>query len=163
MHQIAKQPKLISWIPVFVWMALIFYLSHQPASSSNELSTGVMDVFIHTITTVIPIDFDLGIFHHFIRKSAHFFAYFMLGLLVINALKRHVSIKWKFVALSLIICILYAISDEVHQLFILGRSGEMRDVFIDSTGSATGIAVYILLSKTFRKIRSLISKSLNKT
>src|SRR5699024_5572227 len=130
MHQIAKQPKLISWIPVFVWTALIFYLSQQPASSSNELSTGVVDVFIHSITTVIPIDFYLGIFHHFIRKSAHFFAYFMRGLLVINALKRHVSIKWKFVALSLIIFILYASSYDVHQLFMLGRSGEMRYVFI---------------------------------
>src|SRR5699024_11129892 len=154
MQRTNKQPKLISWIPVFVWMALIFYLSHQPASSSNELSTGVMDVFMNTITTVIPIDFDLGIFHHFNRKSAHFFEYFMLGLLVINALKRHVSIKWKFVALSLVICILYAISDEVHQLFIPGRSGEMRDVFIDSTGSATGITLYILLGKILRKTRS---------
>src|SRR5699024_4908630 len=163
MHQVAKQPKLISWIPIFVWMALIFYLSHKPASSSNELSTAVMVVFIHTISTFIPIHLNLCIFHHFFLKISYFFLYFMIGLLVINALKRHVSIKWKFVALSLIICILYAISDEVHQLFILGRSGEMRDVFIDSTGSATGIAVYILLSKTFRKIRSLISKSLNKT
>jgi|SRR5699024_940462 len=157
MHQIVKQSKLISWIPVILWMALIFYLSHQPASSSNELSSGVMDVFLNAITTVTSIDIDLGIFHHLIRKSAHFFAYFILGFLVINALKRHMPIKWKGVFLSLVICILYASSDEVHQLFILGRSGEVRDVFIDSTGSATGITVYILLGKIFRKIYSHLS------
>src|SRR5699024_6642391 len=144
-----KQPQLISWIPVLARMALIFYLSHQPASSSNDLSTGVKDDYIHTIATIIPLDFDLGIFHHFIGKSVNCFAYFMLGVLVLYVLKRHVSNKWKFIAVSLIICILEAIRDEVHQLFSLGRRGELRDVFIDSTVSETGIAVYILLSNPF--------------
>lgn len=46
--------------------------------------------------------------------------------------------------LAIIICILYATSDELHQLFVMGRSCELRDVFIDSLGSVSGIIIYNL-------------------
>lgn len=45
------------------------------------------------------------------------------------------------------ICILYAISDEVHQLFVPGRGGQVRDVIIDSAGAIAGILGYNGLSR----------------
>lgn len=145
MSQTVKQTKIISWIPVVIWMVLIFYLSHQPASGSNELSSGVMNVFLKTMTSIIPNDINLGIFHHLIRKSAHFFAYFILGFLIFHALKNHLDTQWKRATIAFGMSVLYAASDEFHQLFIPGRSGQIGDVFIDSAGSVTGIAVYIVL------------------
>jgi VanZ family protein len=50
------------------------------------------------------------------------------------------------------ICILYAILDEVHQIFIPGRSGEIRDVFIDSSGSGTGILAYLAVSRITKRV-----------
>ena len=43
------------------------------------------------------------------------------------------------------ICLLYAASDEIHQLFVPGRSGEVRDVMIDFSGAVLGIALSMLV------------------
>ena len=56
--------------------------------------------------------------------------------------------------LAIIICILYATSDELHQLFVMGRSCELRDVFIDSLGSVSGIIIYNLIEKNKKNIRN---------
>lgn len=52
---------------------------------------------------------------------------------------------------ALLICVLYAISDEVHQKFIPGRSGEVRDVIIDTAGASVGISVYLLFGMIVKK------------
>lgn len=134
--------KIVSWLAVAVWMFLIFYLSHQPASQSSDLSSGITDTIINTMQRLFPfIPLDADLFHNLIRKSAHFVAYLILGVLVMQA--QHVP-KRKAALFALIICILYGATDEVHQLFIPGRSGEIRDVAIDSAGAATGIGLYLL-------------------
>ena len=56
--------------------------------------------------------------------------------------------------LAIIICILYATSDELHQLFVMGRSCELRDVFIYSLGSVSGIIIYNLIEKNKKNIRN---------
>jgi|SRR5690625_4615422 len=144
-----KLRQLFAWLLVIIWMGVIFYLSHQPATASSTLSSGITEIIIRTLKTIAPfMDLELHAFHHFIRKGAHFFAYFMLGFLVIHALEmRHV----KGMALALAISVLYAISDEVHQLFIPGRSGEVRDVLIDSAGAVVGIISYRIIWKVMRK------------
>lgn len=139
--------KYIAWILVVGWMGCIFYLSHQPASSSSELSTGIMS-FLLSIIKWLPFQFDQTIVHFFIRKGAHFFAYLILGMLVCHALNIN---RFRFFV-ALTICIVYAITDEVHQLFIEGRSGEVRDVVIDSFGSIVGIVVYLFVKKLKNKV-----------
>ena len=80
--------KFLSWTAVILWMALIFYSSHQPAADSNELSTGIIEVIIQTIEKVAPnMELDIRSLNHIVRKNAHFFAYLVLGVLVINALR----------------------------------------------------------------------------
>jgi VanZ family protein len=133
----------ISVMLVIGWMALIFYLSSQPASQSNEFSNQVTEVIVETIEKVAPeiaSNWDLKELNHFIRKNAHFFSYFVLGVLVMNALYQKGYRKF---VLSLIICILYSISDEIHQTFVPGRGGNIIDVIIDSSGSLIGIGLYL--------------------
>ena len=48
---------------------------------------------------------------------------------------------------SIIVCALYAASDELHQLFISGRSGEIRDVVIDSIAASIGIVLISYIYK----------------
>lgn len=140
--------KPFSWTAVIIWMLLIFYLSHQPASMSNQLSTGLTEVILTTVEKFAPnFEFNVRGFHHLVRKNAHFIAYLVLGVLTLKALRRNGRRGYRSVALALWICVLYAISDEVHQLFIVGRSGEVMDVLIDSAGASVGIGLYMLLQR----------------
>lgn len=137
--------KIFPWILVVLWMSIIFYLSHQPATSSNKLSSGITEWIIMTIERIVPnLNFDLRNLNHIIRKNAHFIAYLILGVLVVNGNKH--------TRLAFLICVLYAISDEFHQLFVPGRAGQIKDVFIDSVGAFVGIIVYSGLYRV--KIRS---------
>lgn len=143
--------KIISWITVLLWMALIFVLSSQVAEQSNQLSTEITAVIVKTVAKIAPqAEFDMESINHIVRKNAHFFAYLVLGILVINALRISGVNGYRGVAIALGICVLYAISDEVHQLFVPGRSGEVRDVLIDSAGASVGIGVYLLMGRLIK-------------
>ena len=135
--------KTIPWILTLLLMISIFYLSHQSAEESKDLSNKTEKVIIDILNKIIPGDsIEINIVSHTIRKSAHFFLYFLMGILVRDGLRNMDINGWRALALAMTICILYAISDEVHQLFIVGRSGELRDVFIDGSGSLVGIFIY---------------------
>lgn len=148
--------KWLPWIAVLAWMLLIYNLSAQPAELSDQLSKGVTERVVETIQKTSPDStMDFGTLHHQIRKNAHFFAYLTLGILVIHAISRirRTGGKAEALGISLLICILYAISDEIHQIFVPGRSGQASDVAIDSSGALVGIMVYVSLCRLFWKKR----------
>jgi len=66
--------RIISWASVILWLLLIFSFSHQPASESKQLSTGVTKSVVETVEKVSP-DKKVNVdkVHHIIRKNAHFF------------------------------------------------------------------------------------------
>lgn len=133
----------LSWMLVFLWMGTIFYLSAQPAHQSAGLSNGITAKIIGVVEEIAPkLAINQDTFNHLIRKNAHFFAYLLLGILTLHAMRRSGVRGWKGAILALGICVLYAISDEVHQLFVPGRSGEVRDVLIDSAGALVGVGMY---------------------
>ena len=70
-----------------------------------------------------------------------------VGILIINLFKSFELFNYKTILLAILLCFLYACSDEIHQLFIKGRSCEVRDILIDTIGSLSGISVYYLFSK----------------
>lgn len=147
-----KLKTLLPWLLVIIWMLLIFSLSGQTADQSNKLSTGVTEKVIETVKKVTHLsDSSLDNVNHIVRKSAHFFAYLLLAILVLNALRTSRQPGLKKVGITIIICVLYACSDEFHQLFVPGRGAQVRDVFIDSAGSITGIGFYMGMRKIVRR------------
>ncbi len=76
-----------------------------------------------------------------IRKSAHLFLYFMLGVSVLLFLKEYGSIQKKGILISICFVFIYACSDEIHQLFVPDRSGEIADVLLDTLGGYLGIMI----------------------
>ncbi|AOT70122.1 VanZ family protein [Geosporobacter ferrireducens] len=139
---------ILSWTAVLLWMLLIFLLSAQPAQQSNQLSKGLTGVIIETAEKVTSsFEININRFNHLLRKNAHFFAYLILGVLVINAFRKSEVVGVRGVVLTLVICVIYAISDELHQLFVPGRGGQLRDVLIDSAGVIVGIIIYQRSSK----------------
>ena len=144
MAQTKKLSKIHLILPLF-WMAVIFMLSHQPAS----VSSGQSGVFVEQLRHIAP-SVDQQLLTFLVRKGAHIFAYFVLGILTFNALWRVDLSKLKFnypVGLSIIVCALYAASDEFHQLFIIGRSGELRDIMIDSCAATVGVFIISIFCK----------------
>lgn len=148
-----KNKTMIQFLPMVCWMGIIFYLSAQPAEESSELSIGVMQPLLQVTEKVMTID--EGLFHHLIRKGAHLTAYFILGILTMFAFEKVKSRLFHQGMIAFGICILYAISDEIHQLFVPGRSGELSDVGIDALGALLGILLYIALCKVFLQKRKL--------
>jgi VanZ family protein len=132
----------------------MFYLSSQPAVQSDELSKKVTEIIIEKVGALVPLDFETSTtadlvarFNHVVRKFAHFGIYFVLGLFVMNAFRRSGISGFKGFLFSLVFCILYAISDEIHQVFVPGRGAQVTDVLIDSVGSFVGIGMYSVIKK----------------
>ena len=144
--------KILSWAAVILWMALIFFFSAQVAEQSDQLSTGITEKIVEAVEKVIP---GSGLvaesMNHVVRKNAHFFVYLVLGALAANAFYSSGVRGFKGIAAALVVCILYAVSDEIHQLFVPGRSGQFTDVLIDSAGAAVGSFVICIIRRKPRK------------
>ena len=133
--------KKISIILVIIWMIVIFIFSNASGELSNLQSEGI----VAKLALLIHYTGDINILRVVVRKIAHFTEYLILGILVINAC-RYNGIK-NIIKLSILICILYASLDEIHQLFIQGRAGKVLDICIDTIGSVSGIYLYKVLRK----------------
>lgn len=143
---------LFAWGLVILWMIMIFCLSAQPASQSNGLSKDVTKIIIETIDRFVPISIETSTvmnidvcLNHIVRKLGHFFEYFVLSILVMIAFSKSQIKGYKLFVFTFLFCVLYASIDEIHQLFVPGRGGQIKDVFIDSTGALFGIILCILL------------------
>ena len=132
------QKNKISLLLVILWMIFIFVMSSFDATSSSNQSNFIVDI----ITSIINIK-DIGLLSLIIRKLAHFTEYFILGILVINFITRYD----KKIIIAILLCIIYATSDEIHQIFVPGRSCQIIDIMIDSLGSIMGIYLYKLITK----------------
>ena len=117
-------------------MLVIFCFSNQKATESSKLSNNFIK---RTISRIIKDDSEevLKKFTKPVRKTAHFCVYLILGLLVMNCF----SINKKSILFSILICFLYSISDEIHQIFIEGRSCELLDICIDTLGASIGVFI----------------------
>lgn len=75
-----------------------------------------------------------------VRKCAHFLEYMVLSLLAFNVFKLYFNIR-RVIFMTVGLVFFYACSDEIHQLFVLGREGAFRDVIIDTVGGITLILI----------------------
>ena len=134
-----KKWQIINIILIILWMVIIFLFSSANGIESEHQS----DVIIIKTAEVIkkekiPEENKQKLIDKYIvlvRKSAHFFLYFILGILVYLFVHKKYNTSLKTFIITIIVCTLYAISDEIHQLFTLERAAEVRDVFIDMGGS----------------------------
>ena len=148
--------KIIYLILVIIWMGIIFYFSNMVSYKSDEKSDAVIDSTVIKIAKFFKKDLtkeqEYNIYRYSVypvRKYAHIFEYLVLYVLVFLYINCYeIDIKNKLLY-SLIVCVLYAISDEVHQLFVEGRTGKVVDVLIDTLGSTIGLLIsYIFYKKT---------------
>lgn len=148
--------KKIYFLPVIATMIFIFLFSSQQSDTSSELSGSIVLFILKILSNTIAFfKVDIDLLHAIIRKSAHFTIYFVLGFFTINAfIKNDIYLK-KAIIWTLIFCVAYAVSDEIHQLFVIGRVGQLKDVLIDSTGSSLAIFIYSVIYLKSNDIRKI--------
>ncbi|MGL5714833.1 MAG: VanZ family protein [Paraclostridium sp.] len=136
-----KNKKIL--ILAIIWMMVIFYLSHQPAEISSNQSSGVIEILSNMpiIGGFISNLIEMEISQFIIRKSAHMIAYLLLAVLFFLSMYSKKTNILKISITAFIFTVIYACTDEIHQLFIPGRSGELRDVGIDSIGAFIGSGI----------------------
>ncbi|MFA6941071.1 MAG: VanZ family protein [Clostridiaceae bacterium] len=128
--------RIFKWSLVIAFMVTIFIFSGEKAVESEQKSRLV--IYILNILG-INVESAFGSLADFaVRKAAHFTEYFILYMLLFNALYNDFNKKTSLF-FSLLIVFLYASTDEYHQLFVQGRSGKFRDVLIDTSGGALGL------------------------
>jgi VanZ family protein len=146
------RPFLIYWLPVLVWMALIFSASGDSKSfqhSSRLIEPLLRFFFSHMADeTVARIVF-------FVRKLAHLTEYAVLATLLFRAFRQQRKDDprpWlsRHARLAMLIVALYAASDEWHQSFVPTREASVVDVMIDTSGGALGLIAIWALGR-FRK------------
>ena len=88
-----------------------------------------------------------------VRKLAHFSIFAALGFFLFGAVRR--TFDKSCTLITILFCILYAVSDELHQLFVPGRSCQITDVATDTLGALAGMLVYFTSAKIFNKVREV--------
>lgn len=139
-------------------MGLIFFLSAQTAAESAKTSSG----FLYNLISVLYPEFQditkaeqqqiLSFFSFYIRKAAHFGLFGGLGAIsFLNFSFFETFSLSKRAWLSVGFSSVYAASDEFHQIFVKGRSCEIRDWLIDSAGICLAVLVLTLIVALYRK------------
>jgi VanZ family protein len=126
-----KRRLLLLWLPVVLWMSLIWLGSSQQGLPTSE--SGWLDFVI--------------------KKTGHLLEYGILGLLLWRAAHGSLALRgWAgeenaheraAALLAVVLGAAYAVSDELHQMLVPSRSGNLRDVVIDTL--AVTLAVGLLL------------------
>ena len=162
--------RLVTGALLLCWMCTIFRFSAQPAVQSEKVSGGVAyrvveaycQIF-HVAYTEEEMEIHAEAIDYPIRKAAHMTEYAVLGIYAFLCLIGYEQKKKIIYPASLLIAVLYATSDEIHQLYVPGRAGRFSDVCIDMSGAALGLLLVFVLQKIWEMIAKRRSFHYNKS
>ena len=148
-----ENKKIITLILIIIWMGIVFYFSNQVSEKSANLSGGLTRTILEVLGMLegktLEEQYAIGTV---IRKLAHYSIYALGGILILLHINLYKIKEKRKIILGWVVGTLYAITDEIHQLFVPGRSGEIRDVFLDSLGVITGIAFLLIIFRIIELI-----------
>jgi VanZ family protein len=146
----SKKNIAIRTLPMALTMIIIFIFSCMQGDDSSDTSGAILNALVKLMEGVSHKDFSanfLGSMHLIIRKLAHVTEYTALGGCAGFFTKTIAPGLKSRSIFALMISVLYAATDEIHQYFVPGRVGTWSDVLIDSIGIIIGIVIYRALSK----------------
>jgi len=152
------KPLLSRWLPAVLWAAVIFILSSNP-DPYGYIPRGIYHWLWWTKLFGQSMFFYLG-------GLAHIFEYAILAFLLARALLWRGDLTRGQVLTVFYLILLYAYSDELHQIFVPGRAFQVIDLLLDGLGAAIGLGAYLLYlrraevkqSRIMRRIRSTFSQ-----
>ena len=132
---------------------IIFGFSGQDGEESSGLSRKVTEFItdnIFQLSNESKIQY-INQLEYIIRKLAHFSIYTVVGILLMGFVSTYEMEKIKKIYISIVVGIIYATSDEIHQVFIPGRAAKLTDVIIDTMGVVLGIIIVLIFMKLVSK------------
>ena len=158
MNRIKKRTLLMGLI-CLAWLLVIFLFSAMNSSNSSNLTEIVLDIVSYTRGNnpfinelFIKLTENHSIFY-VIRKIAHLFVFCILQIISFILLRTLGFSFFKSTVYSMLIVIGYACTDEFHQLFVSGRSGQLSDVFIDTIGGSIGLSIVLATTLTIQTVK----------
>lgn len=152
---------VIMFLMLLAVMTIIFNFSSHTGNESSNLSIKVTRFISRIIfrnfnnMSLSQQQFIVNELHLFVRKLAHFTIYMILGIFMYFFIAL-TEIRFKFPT-AWILCIIYAATDEYHQSFTPGRTMQLKDVIIDSSGAFCGILAAIVIIAVFEYIRKCLT------
>lgn len=143
---------------------IIFGFSNQNGEQSGSLSREITETITKNIKSIQKLDEPqkekiLSKIEHIIRKLAHFSLYTSLGFLTMSLITTYKLTEKQRIIFSLCIGWTYAITDEIHQIFIPDRTPKIGDVLIDTSGVIFGIIIVIIGIKIYKKMHNETAKN----
>jgi VanZ family protein len=140
------------WLPVLIWMALVFSASAD--AQSYRHSSRFFEPLLHWLFPGMA-QTTVEMLHHGFRKSCHLAEYGILAWLFWRAIRKPVKNdprpwRWPEAGLALAVVFAYAASDELHQVFVPPRTPQISDVMIDTCGGAVALLLLWLRQKIIR-------------
>lgn len=144
---------IIALIAIFV---TIFGFSNQNSETSAGLSQKVTNFVVEIIPTIKNMpeaekEKAVDRIESIVRKIAHYSIYTLVGILLMSLMITYKLKELDRIAVSLIIGVIYASTDEIHQAFVPGRGPLVTDVILDSIGVLTGIFIAMLVLEVHGK------------
>ena len=142
---------------IILWVAGIYKLSSMNTSSSNGKSTSFIAIFIedtlevtnkYGITDSHPDENKLvkatRLLNRPLRKVMHASVYFVLAFIIIFFINYLFNNKKYLLSAIIALLLIFAFAgfDEFHQTFVSGRTGDIKDVLIDTLGGLVGVLFY---------------------
>lgn len=143
--QTEKIKNTICWALVAVCMGIIFYFSSRTATESSSQSDGILNIIFRLFGENEITSFA-------VRKCAHFLEF--AGLSFLFSIAFYSQFKAAITAWPVCCTSAYAVTDEVHQLFVEGRACKFLDWAVDTAGALFGflifIVIYLIIAKLFK-------------
>lgn len=134
--------RLIFLSLIIIWLIVIFLFSSNNGSESNYKSKSLINkgIIIYEKITNKDVNNKLIIkkLNYPIRKFAHFIIFLVLGIFIYLYINTY-KINNKLI-LSIFLCLIFAIFDEIHQIHVISRTPQILDIFIDLCGSITSVS-----------------------
>lgn len=123
-----------------ILMFIIFLFSSQNSGASHHLSRGVLDTFVQAFNIELTQK-QLNFGNWMLRKIAHFSLYFSLAVGLMGIFSTtNLHLQWG-ILFTLLVCLCFASGDEIYQLLLGTRNGNIKDVLLDFIGTTCGVIV----------------------
>jgi VanZ family protein len=144
-HSITGQwrGRVFRYAPLLLWIGVIFFLSSNLGAATNT-SRIIRPLLLWLFPDITEPSIQAA--HFWVRKTAHFTAYGMLGFLSFRAFRSSSQAflrNWRFI-FSLLLVALVAVADETNQSYLASRTGAPQDVLLDISGGLTVILIFYL-------------------
>lgn len=152
-----RKKAILFWVLLVLWAGVIFFFSAQPDTVSSQQSGIFAQILEETVMRISGSAKEGKALYaqldHLVRKSAHWTVYFILGALAQRACWHSAKQKRpiRVLAVAVAACALYAVSDEIHQYFVPGRSMMISDMLLDSVGALCGAGAATFFLNVGRK------------